>query len=48
MFFVLLFLGLFVVLSWLLLAGHYALAFFVEPLEDNLLATSVMRVALSA
>lgn len=48
MFFVLLFLGLFVVLSWLPLAGHYALGFFVEPLEDSLLATSVMRVALSA
>lgn len=50
-FFVPLFSVLFVVFfpPWLLLTDHYALGFFVEqPLEDNLLAISVIRVAPSA
>lgn len=47
-FFLHLYFVLLVVLSWLSLAGHYALRFFVEAPEGSLLATAVMRVALSA
>jgi len=35
-------LDVFVVLSWLSLAGYYVLKFIVEPPEGTLLATSVM------
>lgn len=47
-FFVLLYLVLFVVLSWLLLPGHCAVGFFAEPLKAASVLHLIMTVTLSA